>query len=147
MASYFYCHRRSYSVLHFKLHSVLSGMFAGPELSCWAGCFLDREGRFQARGGPSTLPSSPRAGFNMLRGWQREAAECCYAFTLILFPVCAWVVSGKRDSGKSTGSLTEIHKVHHNHLRPMNKRGWCLYWSSRNLPWSIPHSYNCICIT
>lgn len=80
VALYFSWHRRSYHVLHSKLHPVyllMACLPIGPELSCWTGCFLGRGSRVQAGRRQSSVPFPSGAGFNMLSGWQGEAAACC----------------------------------------------------------------------
>lgn len=91
------------------------------------------------------LLSLSRSGLNMLSSWHGQTAAILLWFFLILFPVCAWVVSGKRGRGKSTASLIEIHNGHHNLLRSMTEKGWCLYGSACYLPWTIPPSCDCTC--
>lgn len=124
---------------------------AWPESSCWAGCFLSRESRLQAGSRQSLWESSRLScpSHDLDSTWfpadmGKQQLYCC-GFFLILFPVCAWVVSGKRGRGKSTASLIEIHNGHHNLLRSMTEKGWCLYGSACYLPWTIPPSCDCTC--
>lgn len=81
--------------------------------------------------------------FNMPSGWHRETTSYCYVFALILFPVYALGVPGKRGWGKNIASLTEIHRDHHNLLEILIRNDWCFYWSSCNLPWAFSFPYDC----